>query len=351
MDANTAILNAKIGLTVKSPFFSTFTLNTPTSLRETGFLAATDGKEIYYSAEVATCPPPKVMGLLAHECMHIMLHHFCRCGWRDKRLWNMAADYAINWVLAEAKFDLPKGALLDDKYSGSAEENYDKLIQDGVSPPEDAPGDILPDDSITPADMARVLQVTAQAAAMARATGTLKGALERLVETALKSTVPWQDIFREYMTTCTAPADETWSRRNRRYEVILPAKLSRRLGMLGIIIDTSGSIGEQEVAEALGHVQGMAEVMFEHMCVMCADADITTTRLLDSGDDIQIDIVGGGGTDMRVPLAAMDTYEPDVVVMLTDGYTPWPSSDPNYPLIVLCTTSASVPIGRVIRTA
>jgi hypothetical protein len=37
------------------------------------------------------------------------------------------------------------------------------------------------------------------------------------------------------------------------------------------------------------------------------------------------------------------------VVLFTDGYTPWPEVEPDYPLIVCCTTDAPVPVGMDIR--
>jgi len=53
---------------------------------------------------------------------------------------------------------------------------------------------------------------------------------------------------------------------------------------------------------------------------------------------------GGGGTDMTIVLEAADKkYKPDVIVLVTDGYTPWPAQRTRYRLVVACTTDAPVP--------
>jgi predicted metal-dependent peptidase len=53
----------------------------------------------------------------------------------------------------------------------------------------------------------------------------------------------------------------------------------------------------------------------------------------------QVSIVGGGGTDMT-PLiieAAAEKPRPDIIFVLTDGYTPWPS-EPVGCKVVACIT-------------
>ncbi|MGH3305853.1 MAG: VWA-like domain-containing protein [Streptosporangiaceae bacterium] len=44
----------------------------------------------------------------------------------------------------------------------------------------------------------------------------------------------------------------------------------------------------------------------------------------------QVDLVGGGGTDMGTGIAAASVLRPRpaIIVVLTDGFTPWPDEPP-----------------------
>jgi len=100
----------------------------------------TDGTRIVYNpAFVDQLTPAELEGTLAHEVMHCALAHQCRRGERDPRLWNEAADLAINPILIANGFTLPAGALIDPAFANlSAEEIYARLLQkrggDGAAP-------------------------------------------------------------------------------------------------------------------------------------------------------------------------------------------------------------------------
>ena len=112
----------------------------------------------------------------------------------------------------------------------------------------------------------------------------------------------------------------------------------------------SGSISAKEINQVVTEVNAISEYMRpERIRVVYADAEVAGEDVFEDGDAIVCQPKGGGGTDMRVPLEHVVQYEPEVVVMITDGYTPWPSVDPDYPLIVCCTTKTEVPIGQVVR--
>ena len=92
---------------------------------------ATDGRSIFYHKDyVKGCSDQELVGLFAHEVMHPAMQHHTRRGDRDPGLWNEAADYAINPILAEAGFVLPGTPLLNPKYRGMTAEQIYEVLKD-----------------------------------------------------------------------------------------------------------------------------------------------------------------------------------------------------------------------------
>ena len=364
----TPISKAKVQLTSKSSFWAMLALNTP--LIETAtppcllppgqpWTAGTDGRTIWVNpGYVATLSAKQVMFLLAHEAGHIMFEH-CnpgRIGHRDRGVWYAAGDYVINHLLVEDGFEFIPGGLLDSRYTTYTEEVYEQLLQDG--PPNGDGGigyDLIPG-TMTPAEAAehsqKVRQLVAQAATVARMAGKLSASMSRLVGDVLAPPMPWPDLLRNYMQQVTQ-TDESWTRRNRRFSsAYLPGKYSLQLGPICVIVDTSGSISEGELSQAIAEIRAVADlVQPESIRVLSADTDVASEQVLEQGDDVDVTLAGGGGTDMRIPLTYVEQYEPCVVILITDGYTPWPDSAPPYPLIVCCTTVSVPPVGQLVRIA
>ena len=91
---------------------------------------ATDGKCIYFNRTfVQNSTDDELLAVLFHEGLHVSLGHHLRRGNIDPRLWNMAADYAINIIVQQARLSLPNGALLDQKYRGMTAEQIARLLK------------------------------------------------------------------------------------------------------------------------------------------------------------------------------------------------------------------------------
>ena len=99
---------------------------------------ATDGSSIFWNrAFVDSITEQEVVGVFAHEVLHILFKHALRIRGRVHQLWNIACDYAINHILKRGGFTLPEGALFKDEYSTfTAETIYNKIRKDMSEPPE-----------------------------------------------------------------------------------------------------------------------------------------------------------------------------------------------------------------------
>lgn len=366
---------AKAKLLLKQAFFATIIMSVPMRATTAIPTAATDMKTIFYNEEFIEGLESieLVMFVICHEVLHIVFKHGLRCAGRNMDMWNIACDHAINLILKESRFKIWGKAYCDPRFTGmSAEQIYDILMKennedekDGRKPRhgcggmggEDGTGtgrDLLPvpkgGDPAEQAVISRGIdQKVASAAFVARVAGQLPGDLERLVKDILEPQITWQQYLQEYMTRVSSD-DECWSKRNRRFKVYLPRRWSECMGEVVCIGDTSGSIGNDELAAVASETASIAQQMQpERIRMIWCDADVAGEQVFEMGEPIVCEPKGGGGTDMRKALTYVEQFEPVVVILHTDGYTPWPDEEPPYPLIVVCTTKKEVPWGQVIR--
>lgn len=98
-----------------------------------------------------------------------------------------------------------------------------------------------------------------------------------------------------------------------------------------MIIDTSGSVSDGELGSALLEVAAISRAVGgrrDLVTVVPCDAAARIAHPLCRAEGIPL--IGGGGTDLRTGFAAALAARPrpDVVVVLTDGQTPWPRRRP-----------------------
>ena len=103
--------NARTQLVLNQPFFGTLCLRLKPVERDDMDTGATDGVHLFYNPKwFDKLQPLERIGFLAHEVMHVVLMHIFRREERQPQKWNVACDYAENYLLKEANFILPKGA-------------------------------------------------------------------------------------------------------------------------------------------------------------------------------------------------------------------------------------------------
>jgi predicted metal-dependent peptidase len=128
--------------------------------------------------------------------------------------------------------------------------------------------------------------------------------------------------------------------------VVLPS-LIRPVPEVAVICDTSGSMSDELLGMAIAEVAGLLRALgvARSVRVLACDAAVSSVQRVTSSS--QVNLAGGGGTDMGAGLAAAAALRPRpaVAVVLTDGYTPWPGAAPKAMRVVCGLLGADGPDG------
>ncbi|MFF2139947.1 VWA-like domain-containing protein [Streptomyces sp. NPDC058193] len=304
-------------------------------------------------------PVAELAAVWVHEVAHLLRDHHGRADLlpaadrRDRHRVNVAQDCEINDDLIADGLPLPAGRL-EPRLFGLPEGQFFEAYLAALPPSarvhdcgSGAHGEPSPWESDAAPGPAGVGGVEAESLrrhtaeamrAHVRARGTLPGGWKRWADEVLEPTVDWRQALtgavREAAAWAAGAVDYTYRRPSRRSAalrgVVLPS-LRRPLPRVAVVIDTSGSMGDGELAAALAEVTGVLRevgIRGNRVTVLACDADVqAVSRVTNAG---QITLGGGGGTDMRVGIAAAlaAPERPSVIVVLTDGHTPWPDETP-----------------------
>lgn len=162
---------------------------------------------------------------------------------------------------------------------------------------------------------------------------------------------PWGELKAAVATSVSAPVggrDCTYRRASRRQ----PPNMMRLRGWqytqpsAVVVLDTSGSMcNPDDQAKALTCIAAGLRKLTRFKVVA---GDVTIASRKDVSSIAQVEWAGGGGTDMGRIVSEVDrTERPDSIVLVTDGYTPWPTRQTRARLVVACTTNSSSVINAI----
>ena len=179
-----------------------------------------------------------------------------------------------------------------------------------------------------------------QALNLAKAQGKAPGAVEETVRDAHRSTLDWRSLLRRYMTDAAA-RDYSWSVPNRRFidsGLYLPSIRSEGMGILAVIIDTSGSIDSDALAAFWSEVREVAaEVQPESTVVLQVDAAVQDEEHYAPAElPERIVVKGRRGTDFRPGFERLAErgIRPAVCLYFTDmDCDRYPETAPAYDVI------------------
>ena len=327
--------------------------------------------------------PQAAGAVLAHEVSHVLRDHHGRSearGHLDHQTWGIATDAAINEALYAADVPLPGEPPTPDRLqlrpNLTEEEYYDLLAPTAPPTPpapstsgktgEDpaggqesydgcgsgagdptAPWELASSDPTAPALSVIQQQIARRDVAAdirdaaARNPGTVPAGLVRWADSELTPpTIDWRQQLRATLRravtfAATGQQDYTYSRPGRRRlpRIVTPAMHSPK-PVVCVIVDTSGSMSQDDLSDALSEIAGITKATRAALTIVAVDTDATVQTNVTRAS--QVVLTGGGGTDMRVGIAAAQQQRPrpDLIVLLTDGYTPYPSAPPPQRLIV-----------------
>lgn len=313
---------------------------------------------------------------LLHECGHLLADHAGQAAdmglvtGRELRRWNVACDLSLNDDLRDAGLESFQegGPFLLPSVYGLPDHRIAQFYYDRLSDPpsagggfdgcgsgsggEAAPGELGEADDAggqaPPAEAAEGTRVRIAVAedvrnAHGRGVGSVPGGLVEWARITLTpSATPWQRILARLMRGAVVKAggsDLSYSRRNARLHgvtlgagrVIYPGHVRYEPSIV-VIRDTSGSMDDADLGAVTSEVVAISRSMGvrgDRLLVADVDTEVAATRRFEGAASLA-EVSGRGGTDMGegIAWALARRPLPSAVVVLTDGFTPWPDRAP-----------------------
>ena len=324
---------------------------------------------VYYNeAWIARHTVEENATLLIHEVGHLLRDHEARkkaAGITDHRRWNTAGDCEINDDLHAEGLPLPGDPPLPVKYgleSGATAETYFRQLS--APPPGQDCGSgahgerrfwELPadddDDGKTPgvdrlkAELVR-REVARRIDEISPYAGEVPPAWRRWAKATLASKVDYLATIRHVVRRALREStlgryDRTYRRPHRRqacYGDLLMPSFQQPRPRPGFLIDTSSSMEDAQLARAVAELAGLIRQLGcgADVVVMSCDAAVRDVRRVFGAG--QVELYGGGGTDLDAGLRAFveRKHDPiDLLVIVSDCHTTWSNDAPPFPVITI----------------
>ena len=366
----------------KAPYFAHALFRTPFIATPAVPVAAMDmyGRMYINPQIVENWTPEHIATVLVHETFHFLNEHFDRKGAREQKRWNTATDMEIANILRAMDFrldtpiphitpeqyNLPNNLLAEEYYdmlkdgsddgdadgdgngSGNGNENNDGNSRgngDGhpsgsASDGTDKPWELPPDDAEYPGLSDTEQELLRREVARAieehfKDKGSVPLGLERLcTRIRRKNEADWRTLLRRAVKQTiyiSGSGDQfSYRRPNRRKQnsnFIFPSMFRIR-PKVAVVVDTSGSMSDAELNAALNEVDALLKELRSEVTVFSVDAEVHTVQRVRHANHIHLQ--GGGGTDMMIGIRAASELKqkPNLIVVITDGYTDWDTQRP-----------------------
>lgn len=278
------------------------------------------------------------VGILKHECEHILRDHIPRMkeiapeiynkskdiadkiiGSAKHRVMNISADCAINYGIEGLPegacypelFDLPGGETfewyLEHMKNNDKAKNFMEFDGHELWGESDDSNEIMRE---------RIKQAVNEAAAKTRAAGRMTSDQELLVSKLNANTVDWGAQLRRFVAkTIESTTDTSKKKRNRRYGITFPGQIKVEELHLGVAIDTSGSVSDAALQQFMAEINKIAQ--YAKVTVVEADTEIKNSYVFKKKDKYKLS--GRGGTAYKPAFDFFNDAEPvDALIYFGD---------------------------------
>ena len=285
----------------------------------------------------------KKIGLLKHELLHICFNHLIdRENYPDHILHNIAADIEINQYIDPQYYptdqlllpsSFPELSLPDKMGTKFYYDALNKAKQDGSSPTLDG---MLDDDfhstwgefeSLSEADKKLVkAQIDHQIKSIVESQkdsgrgfvpNELKNYIDGLFE-IIPPSYDWRSYFRRFFSSSSKVYTKKTRRKlNKRFQENPALKIKPKKKVL-VGVDTSGSVGENDIKEFFNELHHMHKT---GVSINVAEGDAKVHKVYEYKGMTPEYITGRGGTNMDIFIDYMNEHhEYNSLIILTDGF-------------------------------
>lgn len=373
------LLLARMRILCNNGFYGLLLMHMTYSIDESAETAWTDGKRIAFSPKfMDSLSDSELDFVLMHEILHVVLRHCARGENREHETFNIACDIVVNSNIKLSCNNDPKSITLKrwgvsmhlapngkEGHRYTAEEVYEMLSKptkskkrkgdgggsaDGRAKKEEGLEEQKPsriwddhthwseyeeDDEMRDVWVKRFedvcKSVEIREATMGR--GVMPAFAERLWKEMKKPQTDWRTILNDFVQE--EINDYSFSPPDRRFDdspFFLPDFNGKDDMVEDILfmIDTSGSMSDTMIAHAFSEVKGAIEQFDGKLKGWLGffDAAIIEPKPFSDMEEFKlIKAAGGGGTDFQIIFEYVAKYmkkPPASIIILTDGYAPFP---------------------------
>lgn len=337
------ISKIKVQLYIKDAFLGCIATSVKIEEDKSLDTACTNGMCIKYSPEFfSTLSFDEQVAVIAHECGHIALMHMVRfknLNEANAMVWNIAADYVVNYALSRQGFHMPDCALKCpyEYTSMNTEEIYKELLKNAKNCPNNPMQDLrnpegVQDDNgnaMNASDIEDRIKDTlnkAQIASSNRTTGFSTSCMEcaRIISNLFRPKLNWKVLLRTYANNYKK-ASYSWARPNKRIsDFYLPSLCGDELEVssVNVYMDVSGSVSNDMIGRFLAELKRLYEDLnLTYMDIRGFSIGLDDLHhITDSSQLNKVSFKSQGGTEIDSVVEDINKSTSIFSIIFTDGY-------------------------------